>query len=99
MIIDCHVHLNNYHEDVVVSLDESLDRLRASMAEAGVTYALVLTSYLVNVNRPSIAQVWPGGSGDVRQDRSDDSGGHEAVGNGGAARHHPERPRQVRRAA
>jgi hypothetical protein len=57
MIIDCHVHLNNYHEDVVVSLDESLDRLRASMAEAGVTYALVLTSYLVNVNRPSIAQV------------------------------------------
>ena len=57
MIIDCHVHLNNYHEQVAVSLDESLDKLRASMAEAGVTYALVLTSYLVNANRPSVAQV------------------------------------------
>jgi uncharacterized protein len=57
MIIDCHVHLNNYHEEATVSLDESLDRLQAAMAEAGVGYALVLTSYLVNANRPSVAQV------------------------------------------
>jgi predicted TIM-barrel fold metal-dependent hydrolase len=57
MIIDCHVHLNNYHEEVAVSLDESLDRLQAAMAEAGVGYALVLTSYLVNSNRPSVAEV------------------------------------------
>jgi predicted TIM-barrel fold metal-dependent hydrolase len=57
MIIDCHVHLNNYHEETAVALEESLDRLQASMAEAGVTYALVLTSYLVNANRPSVAQV------------------------------------------
>jgi predicted TIM-barrel fold metal-dependent hydrolase len=57
MIIDCHVHLNNYHEQLAVSLDESLDKLQASMAEAGVAYALVLTSYLVNANRPSVAQV------------------------------------------
>ncbi len=57
MIIDCHVHLNNYHEEIAVSLEESLDRLQAAMAEAGVRYALVLTSYLVNPNRPSTAQV------------------------------------------
>jgi len=57
MIIDCHVHLNNYHEQVAVSLDESLDHLQAAMAEAGVGYAMVLTSYLVNPNRPSTAQV------------------------------------------
>ncbi len=57
MIIDCHVHLNNYHEQTAVSLDESLDKLQAAMAEAGVTYALVLTSYLVNPNRPSTAEV------------------------------------------
>jgi len=57
MIIDCHVHLNNYHEEHAVALDESLARLQAAMAEAGVTYALVLTSYLVNPNRPSTAEV------------------------------------------
>jgi predicted TIM-barrel fold metal-dependent hydrolase len=57
MIIDCHVHLNNYHEQVAVSLEESLGKLQAAMAEAGVDYSLVLTSYLVNANRPSVAQV------------------------------------------
>ncbi len=57
MIIDCHVHLNNYHEQVAVSLEESLDKLQAAMAEAGVSYSLVLTSYLVNPQRPSTAEV------------------------------------------
>jgi predicted TIM-barrel fold metal-dependent hydrolase len=57
MIIDCHVHLNNYHEQIAVSLDESLDKLQSEMAENNVTYALVLTSYLVNPNRPSTAEV------------------------------------------
>jgi predicted TIM-barrel fold metal-dependent hydrolase len=57
MIIDCHVHLNNYHEQVSVALDDSLASLQAAMAEAGVDYALVLTSYIVNPNRPSTAEV------------------------------------------
>jgi uncharacterized protein len=57
MIIDCHVHLNNYHEEVPVSLDQSLDRLQEAMAEAGVGHALVLTSYLVTPQRPSTAEV------------------------------------------
>lgn len=57
MIIDCHVHLNNYHEQVAVSLESSLDKLQASMAEAGVDYSLVLTSYLVSSHRPSTAAV------------------------------------------
>ncbi len=57
MIIDCHVHLNNYHEQVAVSLGQSLDLLQEAMAGAGVDYALVLTSYMVNANRPSVAQV------------------------------------------
>ncbi|HWA58565.1 MAG TPA: amidohydrolase family protein [Gemmatimonadales bacterium] len=57
MIIDCHVHLNNYHEEIAVSLDESLDRLQAAMAEAGVDHAIILTSYLVTPHRPSAAQV------------------------------------------
>jgi len=57
MIIDCHVHLNNYHEQVAVSLNESLAKLQAAMDEAGVQYALVLTSYLVNPHRPSTSEV------------------------------------------
>jgi len=57
MVIDCHVHLNNYHEQEAASLDESLDRLQGAMAEAGVDYALVLTSYIVSPHRPSAAQV------------------------------------------
>jgi uncharacterized protein len=57
MIIDCHVHLNNYHEQVEVSLDESLDKLQEAMEEAGVGYSLVLTSYIVSPHRPSTAEV------------------------------------------
>ena len=57
MIIDCHVHLNNYHENVAVSLDQSLDRLQQAMADAGVSYSLVLTSYRVSAHRPSTAEV------------------------------------------
>lgn len=57
MIIDCHVHLNNYHESLAHSLDQSLDRLQQAMADAGVSYALVLTSYLVSAHRPSTAEV------------------------------------------
>jgi hypothetical protein len=57
MIIDCHVHLNNYHEQVAVSLHDSLGRLEDAMGHARVDHALVLTSYLVSPNRPSTAQV------------------------------------------
>lgn len=56
-IIDCHVHLNNYHEQTSVSLEESLDKLQSAMQEAGVCYSLVLTSYEVSAHRPSTADV------------------------------------------
>ena len=57
MIIDVHTHINNYHEDRVVSLEACLDKLTQSMAENKVDYALVLTSYKVNEHRPSTKQV------------------------------------------
>jgi predicted TIM-barrel fold metal-dependent hydrolase len=57
VIIDCHVHLNNYHEEVAHVLSDSVARLRAAMAAAGVDYALVLTSYIVSPHRPSVRQV------------------------------------------
>ena len=57
MIIDCHVHLNNYHEQVALSLDEAIQNLLTAMAEAGVDYSLVLTSYIVSPHRPSAATI------------------------------------------
>lgn len=57
MIIDVHTHLNNYDEDRVRTLDESLDALREQMTVNNVDYALVLTSFKVNEHRPSTAQV------------------------------------------
>jgi predicted TIM-barrel fold metal-dependent hydrolase len=56
-IIDCHVHLNNYHEQETHVLEQSLDKLQHAMEQSGVAYSLVLTSYLVTPNRPSTAQV------------------------------------------
>jgi predicted TIM-barrel fold metal-dependent hydrolase len=57
MIIDVHTHINNYHEDRVVSLEDCLSRLTDAMAENNVDYSLILTSYIVNQHRPSIRQV------------------------------------------
>lgn len=57
MIIDVHTHINNYHEDKVVSLNDNLNLLTDTMAENGVDYSLVLSSYKVNENRPSTKQV------------------------------------------
>lgn len=57
MIIDVHTHLNNYHEEKVVSVEDCLNKLTDTMAENGVNYSLVLTSYKVNEHRPSTKQV------------------------------------------
>lgn len=57
MIIDVHTHLNNYHEDKVLPLQVSLDRLLGVMDENKVDYSLILTSYKVTEHRPSVKQV------------------------------------------
>ena len=57
MIIDVHTHLNNYHEDRVVSIDECLDKLLLEMQANSVDYSLVLTSYKVTEHRPPTAKV------------------------------------------
>ncbi len=57
MIIDVHTHLNNYHEERVVSVEDCLNKLTDTMAENNVNYSLVLTSYKVNEHRPSTTQV------------------------------------------
>src|SRR5690606_25251009 len=57
MIIDVHTHINNYHEDRVVSLDDCLNLLTDTMLENKVDYSLVLSSYKVNEHRPSTKKV------------------------------------------
>jgi hypothetical protein len=57
MIIDAHTHINNYHEDRVVSLEDCLNQLTDTMAENNVDYSLILTSYKVNEHRPGIKKV------------------------------------------
>jgi predicted TIM-barrel fold metal-dependent hydrolase len=61
MLIDCHVHLNNYHNvDAATSprpTEENVARLFDTMAQHGVDHAVVLTSYKVNVDRPSVERV------------------------------------------
>ncbi|MDQ3883432.1 MAG: hypothetical protein M3243_05195, partial [Thermoproteota archaeon] len=58
-IIDCHVHLNNYSDQIsktdkkFLFLEWRLNSLIDSMHENGIDYSIILSSYKVDVNRPS----------------------------------------------
>jgi hypothetical protein len=53
MIIDCHTHLNNYHDESSEALSTCLDNLQLEMRRNRIDIAIVLTSYKVNPGRPS----------------------------------------------
>ncbi|HSF28771.1 MAG TPA: amidohydrolase family protein [Nitrosopumilaceae archaeon] len=58
MIIDCHTHLNQYGSlENISSLDDRVKKLHLSMTSHNVDYALVLSSYYVNEERPSTEQL------------------------------------------
>ncbi len=57
MIVDCHTHVNNYHDEAVDDLQGCVDRLRREMRRNRVDAALVLTSYKVSAGRPSTQAV------------------------------------------
>jgi uncharacterized protein len=57
LIIDCHTHLNNYHDEERESLKECLDSLQLTMRRNRVDIALVLTSYKDVPGRPSTSAV------------------------------------------
>jgi predicted TIM-barrel fold metal-dependent hydrolase len=57
MLIDCHVHLNNYHADRTVPTEENCRELFAKMDERGVDHAVVLTSYRVSADRPAAEEI------------------------------------------
>ncbi len=53
MIIDCHTHINNYQNEEVESLAESLEQLQHEMRRNRIDIAIVLTSYKATPGRPS----------------------------------------------
>lgn len=58
MLIDCHVHLNNYHENGSRRpTEENVRDLFDKMAQYRVDHAVVLTSYLADLDRPSVEKV------------------------------------------
>jgi uncharacterized protein len=57
MIIDCHTHVNNYHDEQVDALHECIARLLTAMRRNRIDVALVLTSYKVVPGRPSTRAV------------------------------------------
>jgi len=66
MLIDCHVHLNNYHENPGRPTKQNVQDLFDKMAQHGVDHAVVLTSYKVDSDRPSVEQVLELLAGDPR---------------------------------
>lgn len=57
MIIDCHTHINNYHDETVASLMASLEELQRQLRRNRIDAALVLTSYKTSPGRPPTRDV------------------------------------------
>ena len=57
MIIDCHVHLNQYEHSPGIPLEKRLHSLLDTMSKYNVDYSLILTSYKISSDRPSTTQI------------------------------------------
>jgi predicted TIM-barrel fold metal-dependent hydrolase len=57
MIVDCHTHVNNYHDEAVDDLGGCVEKLLREMRRNRVDVAIVLTSYKVTPGRPSTRAV------------------------------------------
>jgi len=53
LIIDCHTHINNYHDEQQASIGECIEKLQLEMRRNRIDAAMVLTSYKVTPGRPS----------------------------------------------
>lgn len=56
-LVDCHTHLNNYHEGRAVPTEENCKRLAEQMERCDVDHAVVITSYKVSCDRPSVDKI------------------------------------------
>jgi len=58
MIIDCHVHVNQYElMQHIPLLDDRISELQKEMTNNNVDYAIILSSYKTNPERPSAKQI------------------------------------------
>lgn len=58
MIIDCHVHVNQYElMQHIPLLDDRISELQKEMTSNNVDYAVILSSYKTNSERPSAKQI------------------------------------------
>ncbi len=57
MLIDAHVHLNEYHGGDPTPLPQQVEGLWQKMEQRGVDHAVVITSYKVDDHRPSVEKV------------------------------------------
>ncbi len=53
MILDCHVHINNYSDETQDVTEKTFEELQITMRRNRVDAAMILTSYKVNPGRPS----------------------------------------------
>ena len=56
-LIDCHIHLNNYHESTRRPTTDNIQDLFDKMAQYRVDHAVVITSYKVDLDRPSAEEL------------------------------------------
>ncbi len=56
-LIDVHVHLNNYHESTRRPTADNIAKLIETMDEVGIDHAVVITSYKVDQDRPSVEEI------------------------------------------
>ncbi len=56
-LIDAHVHLNNYHEATRRPTTENVRELFAQMEICGIDHCVVLSSYKIDLDRPSVEEL------------------------------------------
>jgi predicted TIM-barrel fold metal-dependent hydrolase len=56
-IIDCHIHVNSYESLKNLSLKERIDALLDTMNSNNVDQAIIISSYIVNEQRPSTSEI------------------------------------------
>lgn len=56
-LIDAHVHLNNYHESTRRPTPENVRELFTLMGELGIDHSVVISSYKIDLDRPSVEEL------------------------------------------
>jgi predicted TIM-barrel fold metal-dependent hydrolase len=56
-LIDAHVHLNNYHEATRRPTTENVQELFTKMKDCAIDHAVVISSYKIDLDRPSVEEL------------------------------------------